>query len=126
MRYDIHDELSLLNFKTVEDAFQLSLKVEEKFLRKKNQGNIGKNMVRGRGVPNRGGRTYKDEAESSSSSIQSFQRGGFRGGRGRGRNRKVRCYTLGEFGHVSWDFPRNKYTVQRNENVTEAQEESNE
>ena len=43
-------------------------------------------MVRGRGVSNRGGRTSKDGAESSSSSSQSFQRGGFRGG----RNREVR------------------------------------
>ena len=41
-------------------------------------------MVRGRGVPNRGGRTFKDEAKISSSSSQSFQKGGFRGGRGRG------------------------------------------
>ena len=44
-------------------------------------------MVRGRGVPNKGGRTSKDEAESSRSSSQSFQRGGFRGGRGIGINR---------------------------------------
>ena len=57
-------------------------------------------MVRGRGVPNRGGRTSKDEAESSSNSSQSFQRGGFKGGRGRSRNREVRCYTCGEIEHV--------------------------
>ena len=36
LRYDIHDELSLLNLKTVEDAYQVSLKVEEKLLRKQN------------------------------------------------------------------------------------------
>ena len=72
MRYDIQDEISLLNLKTVEDAYQVSLKVEEKLLRKKNQMNRGKNMVRDRGVPNRGGRTSKDEAEVSSSSSQSF------------------------------------------------------
>ena len=70
MRYDIQYELSLLNLKTVEDAYQVSLKVEEKLLRKKNQGNKGKNMVRGRGVLNKGGRTSKDEAEISSSSNQ--------------------------------------------------------
>ena len=52
-------------------------------------------MVRGRGVPNRGGRTSEDEAEISSSSSQSFHRGGFRGGRGRVQNREVRCYTCG-------------------------------
>ena len=79
-------------------------------------------MVRGRGVPNRGGRTSKDEAEISSSSSQSFQRGGFRGGRGRGINREVRCYTCGEVGHMSWDCPRNKSIGQRNVNVEEDQE----
>ena len=83
-------------------------------------------MVRGIGVPNKGGRNSKDEAESSSSRTQSFQRGGFRGGRGRGINREVRCYTCGEIGHMSWDCPRNKSTGQRNVNVTEAQEESKE
>ena len=95
LRYDIQDELNLLNLKTVEDAYQVSLKVEEKLLRKQNQGNRGNKMVRGRGVPNRGGRTYKDEAESYISSIQSFQRGGFKGGIGRGRKREVICYTCG-------------------------------
>ena len=106
--------------KIVEDAYQVSLKVEDKLLRKKNQRNRGKNMVRGRGVPNRGGRNSKDEDESSRSSIQSFQRGGFRGGRGRGINREVRCYTCGEIGHMSWDCPRNKSKGQINVNVTEA------
>ena len=95
LRYDIQDELSLLNLKTIEDAYQISLKVEDKLLRKQNQRNIGKKMVRGRGVPNRGGRNSKDEVESSSSSGQLFQRGGFRGGRGRGRNKEVKCYTCG-------------------------------
>ena len=75
-------------------------------------------MVRGKCVPNKGGRTSKDEPESSSISSQSFYRGGLRGGRGRGINREVRCYTCGEVGHMSWDCPRNKSTGQRNVNVT--------
>ena len=37
LRYDIQDELSLLNLKTVEDAYQVASKVEEKLLRKHNQ-----------------------------------------------------------------------------------------
>ena len=126
MRYDIQDELSLLNLKTVEDAYQAALKVEEKLLRKKNQRNRGKNMVRGRGVPNRGGRNSKNEPKSSSSSIQSFHRGGFRGGRGRGRNREVICYTCGEIGHMSLDSPRNTSIGHINVNVTEAREEPKE
>ena len=75
MRYDIQDELNLLNLKIVEYAYQVDLKVEEKFLRKQNQRNKGKNMVRGRGVPNKGVRNFKDKSKSSSSSGQSFHRG---------------------------------------------------
>ena len=37
LRYDIYDELSLLNMKTVEDAYQVASKVEEKLLRKQDQ-----------------------------------------------------------------------------------------
>ena len=66
LRYDIRDEISLLNLKTIEDAYQVALKVEEKFLRKQNQRNRGKNMVTGRGVPNRESRTFKDESKISS------------------------------------------------------------
>ena len=80
-------------------------------------------MVRGGGVPNRGGRTSKDEVESSSSSSQSFERRGFKGGVGRDRKREAICYTYGQVGHMSWDCPRNKPTCQRNVNVAEAQEE---
>ena len=98
LRYDIHDEISLLSLKTVEDAYQLSLKIEEKLLRKQNRRNKVKNMVRGKGVPNKGGRTSKDEVGISRSSSQSFQRGG-----------RGRCYTFGEIGHMSSDCPRNKY-----------------
>ena len=83
-------------------------------------------MVRGRGVPNKGGRNSKDYLEISIISSQSFERGGFRGGRGRGRNREVRCYTCGEIGHMSWDCPRNKSIGQRSVNFTKAQEASKE
>ena len=48
-------------------------------------------MVRGRGVPNRGGWTSKDEVEISGSNSKSFQRGGFIGGKERGKNREVKC-----------------------------------
>ena len=72
--------------------------------------------------------TSKDEEEGSS--IQTPQRGGFRGGRfnarGRGRNREVKCYTCGEIGHMSWEFPENKTTSHRNANIVEAHEEFDE
>ena len=57
VRYVIQDELILLNMKTVEDAYQVASKVEEKLLRKQNHKNRGKDIVRGRGYPSSGGRT---------------------------------------------------------------------
>ena len=49
--------------------------------------------------------------------VVSNPRGGFRGGRGRGRNREVKCYSCGEIGHMSWNCPRNRYSSKRNVNV---------
>jgi uncharacterized protein YjbK len=37
LRYDIQDELSMTTIRTVEDAYQMALKVEEKMGRKKGQ-----------------------------------------------------------------------------------------
>ena len=37
LRYDIQDELSMLTIQTVEDAYQLALKAEEKLNRKQGQ-----------------------------------------------------------------------------------------
>ena len=110
--------------KTVEDAYQVASNVEEKLLRKQNHKNKGKNIVRGRGSPSSGGRTSDDGVEGSSN--QSSQRGGFRGGRGRGRHREVKCYACGYIGHMSWNCPRNQSSNKRNVNVAEAQEESKE
>ena len=50
LRYDIQDEISLLNLKTIEDAYQVALKSEEKIQRKKSQRNRGKSLARGRGA----------------------------------------------------------------------------
>ena len=63
MRYDIQDGLILLNLKTVEYAYQVHSKVEEKLLRKQSQKNRGKNIVRGRGSPSSRGNTSKDRAK---------------------------------------------------------------
>ena len=38
----------------------------------------------------------------------------------------MKCYRCGEIGHISWECPRNKPAAQRNENIVEAHEESNE
>ena len=75
LRYEIQDEISLLNLKTIEDSYQASSRVEEKLLRRQNQKNQGRGSAKG--SPNRGGKfhTCKDEAEGYSS--QTPQRGGF-------------------------------------------------
>ena len=52
--------------------------------------------------------------------------GGRFNARGRNRNLEVKCYTCGEIRHMSWECPKNKPTAQRNENIAEAHEESNE
>eukprot|EP00253_Pinus_taeda_P010651 PITA_10651 len=37
--------------------------------------------------------------------------------------RDIRCYTCGEWGHGSWDYPHNKVTNHRNVNVAKPKEE---
>eukprot|EP00253_Pinus_taeda_P007772 PITA_07772 len=94
LRMDIQDEISILSPKIVEEAYQMVLKAEEKFMRK--------NSTRGRGG---GG---------------SFSRG--RGGRGRGR--KVRCYRCNKLGHRAFEYPKNAGTNQRNAIVAQVEEEA--
>lgn len=110
LRYEIQDEIGLLSLKTVEDAYQAGLKAEEKILRKQSQRNKGKSSARGRGAGRyRGTQHQIDTGSSSSRSPQMGEssRGRF-APRGRGRGRDVRCYTCGEWGHMSRDCPRNK------------------
>ena len=37
LRFDVQDELSLLSLRSVEEAYQVALKVEEKLMRKRSQ-----------------------------------------------------------------------------------------
>eukprot|EP00253_Pinus_taeda_P017000 PITA_17000 len=125
LRYDIQDEISLLSLKTIEDAYQASLKAKEKILRKLSQRNRGKSLARGRGTTRPRGQQHQHEAGSSIS--RPPQRGESNRGRfvprGGGRRRDVWCYTCGEWGHMSWDCPHNKPTRQRNANVAKAKPE---
>jgi hypothetical protein len=50
LRYEIQDELSMVTFRTVEDAYHMALKEEENLARKKSQQNKGRNLNRGKGV----------------------------------------------------------------------------
>ena len=57
----------MLSLKTIEDAYEASLKEEEKMLRKQNQRNRGRSSVRGRGTTKPRGQQHQHEAGNSSS-----------------------------------------------------------
>ena len=61
LRYEIHDEIKFLSLKTIDDAYQASLKAEE------NQRKRGKNSARGRGTTRSRGSQHQHEVGSSSS-----------------------------------------------------------
>jgi hypothetical protein len=50
LRYDIQDEMSMVTIQTVEDAYQMALKVEEKLSRKQSQRGRGRSQPRGKSV----------------------------------------------------------------------------
>jgi hypothetical protein len=50
LRYEIQDELSMLTIRTVEDAYQMALKAEEKLSRKQGQRGRGRSQPRGKAV----------------------------------------------------------------------------
>eukprot|EP00253_Pinus_taeda_P012663 PITA_12663 len=98
LRMDIHDKISILSPKTVEEAYQMVLKAEEKLMRKQS--------TRGRG--------------GDASGRGSFSR--VRGGRGRGR--EVRCYRCNKLGHRAFECLENAGTSQRNANVSQVEGEA--
>ena len=88
LRMDIQDEISLLSPKTVEEAYQLALKAEEKLIRK--QSARGKEAFRGKGTQGgRGGSTAPKEGASSSSTQHSPTGGDARGRGSFSRGRKA-------------------------------------
>jgi hypothetical protein len=44
LRYDIQDEMSMMTIQTVEDAYQMALKAEEKLSRKQGQRGRGRSQ----------------------------------------------------------------------------------
>jgi hypothetical protein len=83
LRYDIQDEIIIFFLKTVEDAYQASLKAEEKLARKQSQKVRGRGSTRSKGQSSGRGRfqTPRDEGGSPSSSSHPS-----RGGESRGNN----------------------------------------
>jgi hypothetical protein len=50
LRYDIQDEMSMVTIQTVEDAYQMALKAEEKLIQKQGQRGRGRSQARGKSV----------------------------------------------------------------------------
>ena len=48
--YDIQDEMSMMTIQNVEDAYQISLKDEEKLSRKQGQRDRGRSQARGKTI----------------------------------------------------------------------------
>jgi hypothetical protein len=105
LRYEIQDEISMMTIRTVEDAYQIALKAEEKLARNQSQRSRGRGSNRGKGIVYDKAPKTKDEIEKS---YGHFERGGssrrrpfggrnyFPRGRGRGRGGEVKCYACGK------------------------------
>ena len=98
LKMDIQDEISLLSPKTVEEAYQMVLKAEEKLMRKQSAKNRG--TFRARGSQGGRGISIAPKDGASSNSTQHATTGGdasgggsFSRGRG-GRGRRGRSKTL--------------------------------
>jgi uncharacterized protein YjbK len=50
LRYEIQDEMSMVTIRTVEDSYQMALKVEEKLSQKLSQRGRGRSQPRGKSV----------------------------------------------------------------------------
>jgi uncharacterized protein YjbK len=61
LRYNIQDDMSMMTIRTVEDAYQMALKVEEKLSRKQGQRGQGRSQARGKTISQ--DRTQKSKEE---------------------------------------------------------------
>jgi hypothetical protein len=119
LRYDIQDEMSMMTIWTVEDAYQMALKAEEKLSRKQGQRGRGRSQARGKIIAQ--DRTQKSKEEGKKPQTQPERGGSSQGrqyvdrntfprarGRGRGRGGEVKCFTCGKVGHKSYECPDRK------------------
>jgi hypothetical protein len=61
-RYEIQDEINMISVRTVEDAYQISLKAEKNLARKQSQGNRDRSPRKGKGVSH--DKTQKSKGET--------------------------------------------------------------
>ena len=116
LRLDIQDEINILSPRTIEEACQCALKVEEKITRKQ-KSSRGCGFAKGKGQSTRRGKfpAQKNDEGSSNQQGQSEKEGGSRGGRpyqrgrgrGRGRDTSYRCYRCNTFSHRSFECLEN-------------------
>jgi hypothetical protein len=134
LRYDIQDELSMVTIRTVEDAYQMALKAEEKLSRKQGQRGRGRSQPRGKAVAQekyqkpkeewkkpqgkieRGGTSQRGQQYVEQRGQHTEQKGDYADantfprtrGRGRGRGGVITCFTCGKNGHKSFECPEKK------------------
>jgi hypothetical protein len=134
LRYDIQDELSMVTIRTVEDAYQMALKAEEKLSRKQGQRGRGRSQPRGKAVvqertqkpkedwkkpqgkAERGGTSQQRQQNFEPRRQRPDQQGDYADantfprtrGRGRGRGGVITCFTCGKDGHKAVDCPERK------------------
>jgi hypothetical protein len=130
LKYDIQDEMSMVTIQTVEDAYQMALKAEEKMSRKQGQRGEGRSQPRGKSVTQDKYQKPREEWKKPQTRTErggTSQRGPYvekrgqhneqRGdyadnntfprtrGRGRGRGGVIRFFTCGKNGHKSYKCP---------------------
>jgi hypothetical protein len=134
LRYDIQDELSMLTIHTIEDAYQMALRAEEKLSRKQGQRGRGRSQPRGKAIvqertqkpredwkrpqgrAERGGTSQARQQNIEPRRQRDDQQGGYADantfprtrGRGRGRGGVITCFTCGKDGHKAVDCPERK------------------
>jgi hypothetical protein len=133
LRYEIQDEINMETIRTVEDAYQLALKSEEKLNHNQSQRGRGRSQPKGKSVSQDKYQKPKDDWKKPQTQTKkggssqrgrydeqreqhTEQRGGYDDnnrfprtiGRGRGRGGVIRCFTCGKNGHKSFECPEKK------------------
>jgi hypothetical protein len=63
LRYDIQDVMSMVTIRTMEDAYQMALKAEEKLSQKQGQRGRGRSQPRGKSIAQDKNQKPKDDSK---------------------------------------------------------------
>ena len=129
LRIDIQEEMSMLSPNAMEEAYQYTLKAEEKISIKQIFGR-GRGVAKSRGQMTGRGRVpvHRDESSVSTQQDQAGRGHESRGGkpyqRGRGRRREsvYQCYTCNKLGHRSYECPDNENTRHRGNYIAQREQ----